>query len=43
MSRNLKQLVRKIKDYISFLEKNTKFATEFIDSGDGISVSKKKS
>lgn len=42
-SRNLKQLVRKIKDYISFLEKNTKFATEFIDIGDGISVSKKKS
>ena len=42
-SRNLKQLVRKIKDYISFLEENQRFVTEFIDIGDGLSVSKRKS
>ena len=39
-SRNLRQLVRKIKDYKEFLIKNKEFTTEFIDIGDGIAVSK---
>lgn len=41
-SRNLRALVRKIKDYIKFLETNEKYNTEFFDIGDGISVSKRK-
>ena len=41
-SRNLRALVRKIKDYIKFLETNEKYNTEFFDIGDGISVSIKK-
>ena len=39
---NLRALVRKIKDYIKFLETNEKYNTEFFDIGDGISVSKRK-
>lgn len=38
-SKNLRALVRKIKDYHRYLEENTKFKTEFYDIGDGISVS----
>lgn len=41
-SKNLRQLVKKIKDYISFLEQNEEFTTEFLTIGDGIGVSKKK-
>ena len=41
-SRNVRGLVRKLNDYISFLKENTMFATEFYDVGDGISVSKKR-
>lgn len=40
-SRNTRQLVRKIRNYITFLKENTEFKTEFIELGDGISVSKK--
>ena len=40
-SRNVRALVRKIKEYISFLKKNKDFETEFYDIGDGISVSVK--
>ena len=40
-SRNLRQLVRKVKNYISFLQKNRKFETNFIDVGDGLAVTKK--
>lgn len=40
-SRNLRQLVRKIKDYKKFLENNNKYRTSFIDVGDGIAVSRK--
>ena len=40
-SRNLRQLVRKVKNYISFLQKNKKFETNFIDVGDGLAVTKK--
>lgn len=42
-SRNLRGLVRKIKDYIDYLKRNTKYDTEFLEIGDGISVSVKKS
>ena len=38
-SKNLRALVRKIKDYHKYLEENTKFKTEFYDICDGISVS----
>lgn len=41
-SRNLRALVRKIRDYIKYLETNEKYNTEFFDIGDGISVSVKK-
>ena len=40
-SRNLRQLVRKIKDYKVFLENNNKYRTSFIEVGDGIAVSRK--
>lgn len=41
-SKNLRALVRKIKDYINYLKENEKYNTEFFDVGDGISVSIKK-
>lgn len=41
-SRNLRQLVRKIKEYRTFLEKNDKYETDFLDIGDGMAVSIKK-
>lgn len=40
-NRNTRQLVGKIKKYISFLENNEEFTTMFYKIGDGISVSKK--
>ncbi len=39
-SKNIRALVRKIKDYIQFLKENTSFETQFYEVGDGISVSK---
>ena len=39
-SRNLRQLVRKVKEYREFLENNKEFSTEFFDIGDGIAVSR---
>lgn len=41
-SRNLRQLVRKINEYIQFLEANQEFETTFLTIGDGIGVSIKK-
>lgn len=41
LSRNLRQLVRKLKNYHEFLENNTEFFTKFYDIGDGIAISKK--
>ena len=41
-SKNLKQLVKKIENYIEFLNTNEEFETKFYDVGDGISVSKRK-
>lgn len=41
-SKNIKGLVRKIKDYIEFLDNNDKYETIFYELGDGVSVSKRK-
>lgn len=41
-SRHLKQMVRKIKTYIEFLENNGNYDTEFINIGDGVAISRKK-
>jgi predicted O-methyltransferase YrrM len=41
-SKNLKQLVSKIKNYIDFLKKHNEFITKFYKIGDGISVSRRK-
>jgi len=38
-TRNLRGLVRKIKDYIKFLKENEEFKTVLYDTGDGIAVS----
>ena len=42
LSKNLRQLTKKIKDYISFLKNNENYETVFYDIGDGISISKKR-
>ena len=41
-SRNIRGLVRKIRNYLEFLKNNSEFETTFLDIGDGVSVSKKK-
>lgn len=41
-SKNLRGIVDKIQNYIEFLKTNEEFDTEFIDVGDGISVSRRK-
>ena len=41
-SKNLKQLVEKIENYIEYLKEDSEFETEFLDIGDGLSVSKRK-
>ena len=41
-SRNLRRLVRKIREYRTFLETNTEFETTFYELGDGIGVSHRK-
>lgn len=41
-SRNLRALLRKVRDYKKFLEENEKYETEFYDIGDGIAVSRLK-
>ena len=41
-SRNLRGLVRKIKEYHTFLKTNEQYNTSFYDIGDGISVSTRK-
>lgn len=40
-TRNLRGLVRKIKDYINFLKENEEYKTVFYEVGDGIAVSNK--
>ena len=41
-SRNVRGIVRKIKDYITFLKNNENYETVIQDIGDGIAVSKRK-
>ena len=41
-SRDVRGLVRKIKNYISYLKDNKRYDTKFYDVGDGISVSNKR-
>lgn len=41
-SRNLRQMVRKIREYVDFLKSNEEYDTIFLDIGDGIAISKKK-
>lgn len=41
-SRNLRQLIRKIRNYKDFLDNNTEFTTSFYDLGDGVAISKRK-
>ena len=40
-SKNLKEMVVKIENYLTFLKENNEFTTEFLSIGDGLSVSKK--
>ncbi len=40
-NRNTKQLVKKIRKYIEFLNNNNNYSTTFIKQGDGIAISKK--
>ena len=40
-SRNLRQLVRKVKDYKTFLEKNIRYETKLYNIGDGLAISRK--
>lgn len=40
-SRDLRQLVRKIKEYKVFLEESADYYTDFVDVGDGLAVSRK--
>lgn len=42
MTKNQRGIVRKIKDFIAFLDENEDFVTEYISVGDGLSISKKK-
>lgn len=41
-SRNVRGLVRKIKDYITYLKENKEYETEFLNIGDGLAVSIKR-
>ena len=43
LSRNVRGLVRKINEYVTFLKDNGEFKTDFYSIGDGISVSVRKS
>ena len=40
-SRDLRQLVRKIKEYKKFLEESADYYTDFVDIGDGLAISRK--
>ncbi len=41
-SRNLRQLVGKIKNFIEFLETSEDYVTEFFDIGDGMSITRRQ-
>lgn len=42
VSKNLRQLVQKIRKYITYLEDNPNYTTQFYKIGDGIAVTKRK-
>lgn len=42
LSRNVRGIVRKLKNYIDYLKENDEFETTFYDLGDGVSISIKK-
>ena len=42
-SRNLRSLVRKIREYRTFLQNNQNYKVDFLDIGDGIAIAKKNS
>ena len=42
MSRNLRGLVRKIREYHDFLEKNEKYDVKFLSIGDGLAIAERK-
>ena len=41
-SRNLRQMIRKIHEYLDFLDNNDKYNTEYVSIGDGLTISVKK-
>lgn len=41
-SRNLRGLVRKIKEYKNFLEESNEYTTKFLDIGDGLAITNRK-
>jgi len=41
-TKNQRGIVRKIKEFIAFLDENSEFVTEYISVGDGIAISKRK-
>lgn len=41
-SRNLRQMMRKLNNYIEFLKNNEEFTTDFINVGDGLGVTRRK-
>ena len=41
-TKNQRGIVRKIQEFITFLDENTEFVTEYISVGDGISISRRK-
>ena len=40
-SRNVRQMIRKIHEYLDWLEKNENYITEYVDIGDGLTISRK--
>lgn len=41
-TKNQRGIVKKIKQFIEFLDENTEFETEYLDIGDGIAISRRK-
>ena len=41
-TRNQRGIVRKIKQFVEFLDNNNEFETEYLDIGDGIAISRRK-
>ena len=42
MTKNQRGIVRKIKEFINFLDNNEDFVTEYVSVGDGIAISRRK-